>query len=310
LFQVPLARHLAGAGTYEAPAVFRLDKIDQLETEIFGPVLHVVRFAAGDLDAMVDAINKTGHGLTLGIHRRVETRVMRIALRARAGNIYVNRNQIGAVVGSQPFGGRGLSGTGPKAGGPQYLQRFTQPTDAHGHDTPAEALPSVLPGVTGERNVYTLKPRGPFLCLGGGDKSADTMRRQCVTALAAGNDVVLSDGESVRAVKASLADGNVKLLSGDAIALATMDGLNGVAFDGGGAARDAPATNGAGGLARGPPGAGARRRRGAALPGGKAGKHRHHRGGRQCDATGRGRLSNSPVKSPSLRSVYFLPNKL
>ena len=232
LFQVPIPEKLAGQGTYVAPAAFRLDSLDQLETEIFGPVLHVVTYAAADLDALVDAINSTGYGLTLGIHSRVETRIERVCRRAKAGNIYVNRNQIGAVVGCQPFGGRGLSGTGPKAGGPHYLQRFTRPRASQ-----LEAKsPRTLPGVTGERNVYSLEPSGTFLCLGGGENSADAMAHQCTTALAAGNDVVLADGETGAAVKASLPDGNVSLVGGDAIALATMDGIAGVAFDGGGEA--------------------------------------------------------------------------
>ena len=95
-----------------------------MEGEIFGPILHIVRFTSGQLDAVVGAINETGYGLTLGIQSRIDSTVRRIAGRARIGNIYVNRNMIGAVVGVQPFGGEGLSGTGPKAGGPRYLHRF------------------------------------------------------------------------------------------------------------------------------------------------------------------------------------------
>jgi RHH-type proline utilization regulon transcriptional repressor/proline dehydrogenase/delta 1-pyrroline-5-carboxylate dehydrogenase len=111
-------------GLFVAPTVIALDGIGQLEEEIFGPVLHVARFAATEIDAVVDSINKQGYGLTFGIHTRVDSRVEQVVRRIRAGNIYVNRNQIGAVVGTQPFGGEGLSGTGPKAGGPWYLQRF------------------------------------------------------------------------------------------------------------------------------------------------------------------------------------------
>ena len=92
--------------------------------EIFGPVLHVATFKADELDAVIDAINASGYGLTFGLHTRISSRVKAIADRIHAGNIYVNRNQIGAVVGSQPFGGEGLSGTGPKAGGPHYLPRL------------------------------------------------------------------------------------------------------------------------------------------------------------------------------------------
>jgi RHH-type transcriptional regulator, proline utilization regulon repressor / proline dehydrogenase / delta 1-pyrroline-5-carboxylate dehydrogenase len=111
-------------GTFVAPTLVELDHIDQLHREIFGPVLHVVRYHADALDAVVDAINATGYGLTLGIHSRIDETVQRIASRVRVGNIYVNRNIIGATVGVQPFGGEGLSGTGPKAGGPHYLLRF------------------------------------------------------------------------------------------------------------------------------------------------------------------------------------------
>jgi RHH-type proline utilization regulon transcriptional repressor/proline dehydrogenase/delta 1-pyrroline-5-carboxylate dehydrogenase len=95
-----------------------------VEHEVFGPVLHVVRYPARDLDAIIDAINQLGYGLTLGIHTRIDSTAQYIADRVAVGNVYVNRNMIGAVVGVQPFGGSGLSGTGPKAGGPYYLQRF------------------------------------------------------------------------------------------------------------------------------------------------------------------------------------------
>jgi RHH-type proline utilization regulon transcriptional repressor/proline dehydrogenase/delta 1-pyrroline-5-carboxylate dehydrogenase len=111
-------------GTFVAPTLIVLDRLDRLQAEVFGPVLHVYRYHAGDLDALVDAINAYGYGLTLGVHSRVDATVARIVARARVGNLYVNRNMIGAVVGTQPFGGEGLSGTGPKAGGPQYLFRF------------------------------------------------------------------------------------------------------------------------------------------------------------------------------------------
>ena len=111
-------------GTYFAPRAYELKSLDQLQHEVFGPVLHVIRFDAADLDKVIDAINATGYGLTLGIHSRIDATVDRIASRVKVGNCYVNRNMIGAVVGVQPFGGEGLSGTGPKAGGPNYLLRF------------------------------------------------------------------------------------------------------------------------------------------------------------------------------------------
>jgi RHH-type proline utilization regulon transcriptional repressor/proline dehydrogenase/delta 1-pyrroline-5-carboxylate dehydrogenase len=111
-------------GTFFAPRAYEIGDIAALEREVFGPVLHVVRYAANRLDAVIDAINATGYGLTLGVHSRVDSTIRHIVQRSRVGNAYVNRNQIGAVVGVQPFGGEGLSGTGPKAGGPRYLQRF------------------------------------------------------------------------------------------------------------------------------------------------------------------------------------------
>ena len=112
------------AGTYVGPAVYEIARADVLKEEVFGPILHVVRFQGGHLDRVIDAINATGYGLTLGLHSRIEAVADLVAERARVGNLYVNRNQIGAVVGVQPFGGEGLSGTGPKAGGPHYLPRF------------------------------------------------------------------------------------------------------------------------------------------------------------------------------------------
>jgi RHH-type proline utilization regulon transcriptional repressor/proline dehydrogenase/delta 1-pyrroline-5-carboxylate dehydrogenase len=114
---------LAG-GTFVAPHVVELASADMLTEEVFGPILHVVRYKAGDLDRVIDTIAASGYGLTLGVHSRIDATVKRIVDRLPVGNIYVNRNMIGAVVGSQPFGGSGLSGTGPKAGGPHYLARF------------------------------------------------------------------------------------------------------------------------------------------------------------------------------------------
>jgi RHH-type proline utilization regulon transcriptional repressor/proline dehydrogenase/delta 1-pyrroline-5-carboxylate dehydrogenase len=120
--------HYAGAaptpGYFVAPHIFEISKPEDLAEEIFGPVLHVVRYKAAELETLIDAIDATGYGLTLGIHTRIDATAQRIADRLSTGNIYVNRNMIGAVVGVQPFGGSGLSGTGPKAGGPDYLRRF------------------------------------------------------------------------------------------------------------------------------------------------------------------------------------------
>ena len=113
-----------GTGTFVAPHVIALDLPERLDREVFGPILHVVRWREAELDALLDGIDAGGYGLTLGIHSRIDETVTRIVDRLGAGNVYVNRSMIGAVVGTQPFGGSGLSGTGPKAGGPDYLRRF------------------------------------------------------------------------------------------------------------------------------------------------------------------------------------------
>jgi RHH-type proline utilization regulon transcriptional repressor/proline dehydrogenase/delta 1-pyrroline-5-carboxylate dehydrogenase len=115
---------IARRGHYFAPAAMEIESLALLRGEVFGPVLHVLRYRAADLDVMIEQVNALGYGLTLGVQTRIEATARRIAARARVGNVYVNRNMIGAVVGVQPFGGCGLSGTGPKAGGPHYLDRF------------------------------------------------------------------------------------------------------------------------------------------------------------------------------------------
>lgn len=122
--QVPMDESLRHTGTYFAPCAYEIANIYGLSREIFGPVLHVIRFEAKEVDDVLDQINATGYGLTLGVHSRIETFQKKVAEKIRAGNIYINRSMIGAVVGTQPFGGMGLSGTGPKAGGPHYLHRF------------------------------------------------------------------------------------------------------------------------------------------------------------------------------------------
>jgi RHH-type proline utilization regulon transcriptional repressor/proline dehydrogenase/delta 1-pyrroline-5-carboxylate dehydrogenase len=111
-------------GTFFAPRAYEIESIEMLEREVFGPILHVVRYQADKLEAVCEAINRTGYGLTLGIHSRIDETAERVCGLVHAGNAYVNRNMIGAIVGVQPFGGEGLSGTGPKAGGPRYLHRF------------------------------------------------------------------------------------------------------------------------------------------------------------------------------------------
>ncbi len=123
LLDLPLSE-IHAYGTYVSPAIYEIPSISVLKREVFGPILHLVRFAGNRLNEVCKAINATGYGLTLGLHSRIKATADFVAARVKVGNIYVNRNQIGAVVGVQPFGGEGLSGTGPKAGGPHYLQAF------------------------------------------------------------------------------------------------------------------------------------------------------------------------------------------
>ncbi|MFZ5709657.1 MAG: bifunctional proline dehydrogenase/L-glutamate gamma-semialdehyde dehydrogenase PutA [Pseudomonadota bacterium] len=197
------------AGSFVGPAVIRLNGIAELEREVFGPVLHVATFASGELDRVVDAINATGYGLTFAMHSRIDDRVDQVTKRLKAGNLYINRNQIGAVVGSQPFGGEGLSGTGPKAGGPAYAARLVRagpmpaadgaPGPAPGPAADAAAVQRAidaalrrgfsgtggadrgalstreLPGPTGESNRLSEYGRGLVLCLG---PTADAAQRQ------------------------------------------------------------------------------------------------------------------------------------
>ena len=174
-------------GLFFGPAVIRVNGILSLQKEIFGPVLHITTFEAPEIDKIINDINSSGYGLTFGLHTRIDERVEHITSRLNMGNIYVNRNQIGAVVGSQPFGGEGMSGTGPKAGGPYYVSRFKKAplpgqkvvrgdyidpakvqvaldeveTDNH---MPIETMD--MPGPTGETNRWSTFARGTILCLG------------------------------------------------------------------------------------------------------------------------------------------------
>jgi RHH-type proline utilization regulon transcriptional repressor/proline dehydrogenase/delta 1-pyrroline-5-carboxylate dehydrogenase len=111
-------------GSFFPPSLIEISALSQLTQEVFGPILHLIRYKASELDQVIDAVNATGYGLTLGIHSRIDANIKAIRQGIKVGNIYINRNMIGAVVGVQPFGGMGLSGTGPKAGGPDYLRRF------------------------------------------------------------------------------------------------------------------------------------------------------------------------------------------
>ncbi len=199
------------SGHFVAPTVIRVDGIAQMTREIFGPVLHVATFKASELDDVIGAINATGYGLTFGLHTRIDDRVETITNRINAGNLYVNRDQIGAIVGSQPFGGEGLSGTGPKAGGPHYLPRFSAPVPASAADdfaqpedmtaltarlttaTPPPPQPvRDLPGPTGESNRLHAMPRGPVLCLGPGP---DTAAQQAQAVAELGGTAVTATGQ-------------------------------------------------------------------------------------------------------------------
>jgi RHH-type proline utilization regulon transcriptional repressor/proline dehydrogenase/delta 1-pyrroline-5-carboxylate dehydrogenase len=174
-------------GQFVSPSVIAIPGIAQMKREIFGPVLHIATFAAEEIDDVLAAINECGYGLTLGIHTRIDDRVQEITSRQKVGNIYINRNQIGAIVGSQPFGGEGLSGTGPKAGGPNYVPRFACEPEKQTPMIPGETVSSqevtallntlsqtpmnrmnsiILPGPTGESNILSTAPRGTILCLG------------------------------------------------------------------------------------------------------------------------------------------------
>lgn len=175
-------------GHFVAPALIRVDGIGDLTHEVFGPVLHIASFEAHEIDEVIADINATGFGLTFGLHTRIDERVQEVCDQVRCGNLYVNRNQIGAIVGSQPFGGEGLSGTGPKAGGPHYLARFCKQAaraveneheqyatlqEVHAAVMEAQSINTVigkqiLPGPTGEFNALSLSPRAPILCLGPG----------------------------------------------------------------------------------------------------------------------------------------------
>lgn len=190
-------------GNFVGPALIAVGGIADLEREVFGPVLHVATFKSREIGQIIEAINATGYGLTFGLHTRIDARVQRIANKIHAGNIYANRNQVGAVVGSQPFGGEGLSGTGPKAGGPHYLPRFTRiPTELYDQKvganefgdtqlTDVTALASTLAdsaisdipesieflaGPTGELNRLALLQRPPILCLGPGQAAAQRQK--------------------------------------------------------------------------------------------------------------------------------------
>ncbi len=187
-------------GSFMAPTLIELDSIKDLNKEVFGPVLHVLRYRRQDLDQVIDAINAMGYGLTFGVHSRIDETIQRVLSKIQAGNIYVNRNIVGAVVGVQPFGGSRLSGTGPKAGGPLYMSRLlsVRPAGLPVSVSPdGQALPieSVLPGPTGERNVYRLQAGNQVLCIA---SSTLGVSRQWAAVSATGNHAVWLDCPAVR----------------------------------------------------------------------------------------------------------------
>ena len=192
------------AGTFVRPTIIEIGRIEDLEREVFGPVLHVVRYARRDLDRTVDAINVKGFGLTFGLHTRLDETIDRVSDRIAAGNIYVNRNIIGAVVGVQPFGGQGLSGTGPKAGGPLYVRRMIQ---GHGAAPPDVVA---LPGPVGESNLYRTRPRGEVLLLA---QSREGLSRMLDAVAATGNRAIV-DSSAVGAAAARELEPRAKIISG------------------------------------------------------------------------------------------------
>jgi RHH-type proline utilization regulon transcriptional repressor/proline dehydrogenase/delta 1-pyrroline-5-carboxylate dehydrogenase len=184
VFQLRLPADCA-KGSFYPPTLIEIERIGQLTQEVFGPVLHVMRYREGDLAALIASINATGYGLTHGIQTRIDESIRAITERIRAGNIYVNRNMIGAIVGVQPFGGEGLSGTGPKAGGPLYLRRLVRGATVA---APPLDAPIALPGPTGESNVLSLHALGRVACIADGEGA---LHAQLRLAAATGNVALL-----------------------------------------------------------------------------------------------------------------------
>ena len=226
--------HVPNDGTFVAPTVIRVNGIEDMDREIFGPVLHFATFRARDLDKIVDRVNASGFGLTFGMHSRIDDRIQQVTARLNVGNMYINRNQIGAIVGSQPFGGEGLSGTGPKAGGPAYVKRFTKPAVETAEAPTGAAVPvaqvqalldsvpaverierdrKVLPGPTGESNILSSYGRGVILCLG---PTADQAKRQAQIATAQGCRAVIvaPDADGAYALSGHIAASDLAKLEG------------------------------------------------------------------------------------------------
>jgi delta-1-pyrroline-5-carboxylate dehydrogenase (PutA C-terminal domain) len=217
----------ARVGTFVPPTVIEINAMSELKREVFGPVLHVLRFKRDDLDSLLEQINSTGYGLTFGVHTRIDETVQRVTTRARVGNLYVNRNIVGAVVGVQPFGGEGLSGTGPKAGGPLYLLRLlsVRPADLPTWADLKQGLPVMLPlpGPTGESNTYQLWPRGTVLCAAQTEVGAQA---QWQTVQATGNGIALVDTPAARNFLGSMPES-----ARSEAQLVQLDALDGHEFD-------------------------------------------------------------------------------
>ncbi|WP_242139770.1 trifunctional transcriptional regulator/proline dehydrogenase/L-glutamate gamma-semialdehyde dehydrogenase [Sphingomonas sp. TREG-RG-20F-R18-01] len=249
-------------GTFVAPTIIEIDAIAQIGREVFGPVLHVLRYRSGGLDALIDSINATGYGLTFGLHTRLDATIEHVTRRIGAGNLYVNRNTIGAVVGVQPFGGRGLSGTGPKAGGPMYLTRLVQasaaatPSEAGTGDSVARVLatwlgtqgePAMaaavgaiadrsrlgytveLAGPVGETNRYALHPRGRIAVIA---RTAHGLWRQIGAVLATGNHAVVIPGGPLAVPPAGMPAAVAARISWPSQGLSEVDALAGALVEG------------------------------------------------------------------------------
>lgn len=228
-------------GIFVAPTIFEIGSMKELKREVFGPVIHIIRFDGHELDKVIKDINSSGYGLTQGLHSRLEETASKVYNNIKAGNIYINRNTVGAVVGVQPFGGEGLSGTGPKAGGPLYLYRLvdTEATPKYKvskksvdfsiltkfvaslgqYDIKQAKVTSLihlahklkqhspiaeqveLPGPTGERNFMMFAPRGYIACLA---NDAETYAEQIIYTLATGNNVILVESEITAKLAANL----------------------------------------------------------------------------------------------------------
>ena len=235
IFEMPVAdsvRATLASGTFVLPTLIEITDLSQLRGEVFGPVLHVLRFQRAALPVLIAGINATGYGLTLGVHSRIDDTIDCITAAARAGNVYVNRNMVGAVVGSQPFGGTGLSGTGPKAGGLLYLARLQQPRTGTQAGIALAGLPRLpaapflaawlawrvhsarnaandlmpkssvrvgaapciaLPGPTGESNILSFRPRGEVLCIA---TSTTGLLQQLDALFETGNRAVLPTAQA------------------------------------------------------------------------------------------------------------------